>query len=159
MDPSLYKFINTTKCRRKMILGHFGDISYNDEVLATGPYCDNCPSYINLEFATTSGLKSSTKPMHSFPYTPFPLQAELCIALDYLHGRLFIRDCVHLENDTLPKKWIISNKQLDKLVRNCCGISIGAHLQFIPEFTFDKYFNEHYGKHEFEFFILISVLY
>ena len=48
--------------------------------------------------------------------------------------------------DTLRKKWIISNKQLDKLVLNCYRISTAAYLSLIPEFTFDNYFNKHYGK-------------
>ena len=44
LEDGLYKFINTTKCRRKVFLGYYTDADYHvqSKDLSTGPCCDYC---------------------------------------------------------------------------------------------------------------------
>ena len=102
LDEGLYKFINTSgavKCRRKVILGYYGDTAYYlpADQLSTGLCCDNCGNSIDdVRLATiyhaVSLFKTPPKPVRNFSRPSYSLQNDIRLALRGLRFKLFLRD-------------------------------------------------------------------
>lgn len=152
LDDAVYKFLNTpgsVKCRRRIMLGYFGDPDYHSEPgsLTTGPCCDSCGHDDNLTRLApilASVFKVPAKPLHSFPRANASLQIDIKLALKSLRTRLFHEKFPH--DDAATDSEIFSDQQLTKLVQNCRGIKTMEDLLHVPGLTFDRYFHTTFAE-------------
>lgn len=153
IDDGIYKFINTPghqKCKRRVILGHFGDPEYKSESLSTIACCDSCNPEMMERFAPIiQSLTTNKKVLHSFPRAPPALQVSLKLALIEFRAQLFKRD--YPEEDFLTDTDIFDDQQLTKFASYCRGVQTKEHLLLIPGLTMDKFLYNTYAEEIFSF--------
>ena len=150
MVDGVYKFINTPgdiKCRRKVILGYFGDCEYHQNNLSLGPCCDHCNH--NSEVSRLAPILQplfrippQSKP--HFPHASPALQVYVKSAMKQLRTVLRLRD--YSNDDTITDGYIISEEPLGKIATSCRGITEKQSLLHVPGLTFDREFWDSYAE-------------